>query len=735
LGLEEEITDPEAVERALAEFDEIGRAAFLAKYRVGRAQRYVIQRDGKTYDAKAILCAAFGYEYPERGPLTADQIESSRGSVEVPLSRLGFTVGTINDYQPDELDLRVSFEAVLDDLAARSPRSDTSLDGATELLSLIETHIPLVLGGVLQNEREVRGSIGMGMLADVPWVGIFDRSGPASAKSGYYLVYLFATDGSQVFLSLNQGTENLQGGMAPLKKRALDLRTAAGDPDGYLDQIDLRSTNQRPKRYEAGNSLAIAYARGTVPSDGDLILDLQNMLDLVERIESTGITLDPNLEPLHLLFKWNTAREPNTVGMHKRVADERGSVWWGRFGKSGGMGKERLADLKRQLEHDIPTHVYLYRSGEIWRCNLADVTNDADDVDVERLPSYYSVDECNLFVRISDFELLPPDWPVEHLVLATNPDPTVLKAAMSNQTTPLFLFERYSAELTSPQVVQERQDLTIEWLVETTGWSKERLETMIESLEDETPQIILQGPPGTGKTWVAQLLARYLTNDEPLAHQIVQFHPSYGYEEFVEGLRPVAENGMIEFRREDGVILRMASEISESDKTRVLIIDEMNRANLPRVMGELMFLLEYRDQAIDLMYSPQFSLPPKLLIIGTMNTADRSIRSVDIALRRRFDIFDCPPDLDALRSYYETRENHVGEPLFEGFSELNGDLLSELDRHHLIGHTFFMKDPMTEDVLRRVWDFQVGPIIEEYFLDQPDIGSTFTFDKYFGIGV
>ena len=106
---------------------------------------------------------------------------------------------------------------------------------------------------------------------------------------------------------------------------------------------------------------------------------------------------------------------------------------------------------------------------------------------------------------------------------------------------------------------------------------------------------------------------------------------------------------------------------------------------------------------------------------------------MDIALRRRFDIFDCPPDVDALQKYYESRVNEVGDLLFEGFAALNHDLLMELDRHHLIGHTFFMKDPMTLGALRRIWDFQVGPIIEEYFLDQPDIGAPFTFERFFPV--
>ena len=112
----------------------------------------------------------------------------------------------------------------------------------------------------------------------------------------------------------------------------------------------------------------------------------------------------------------------------------------------------------------------------------------------------------------------------------------------------------------------------------------------------------------------------------------------------------------------------MASQIGSDDEEHILIIDEMNRANLPRVFGELMYLFEYRDEAISLQYTKAFKLPRALKFIGTMNTADRSIRSIDIALRRRFDVFECKPSREILERFYEKPEhqNEV-ESLFEGF--------------------------------------------------------------------
>jgi 5-methylcytosine-specific restriction enzyme B len=283
--------------------------------------------------------------------------------------------------------------------------------------------------------------------------------------------------------------------------------------------------------------------------------------------------------------------------------------------------------------------------------------------------------------------------------------------------------------LPSPQEFDPSCDL--EWLLRETLWSRAEIDDVIDTIRTRRPQIILAGPPGTGKTWVAERIGRFLTAGQPDAVHVVQFHPSYAYEDFVEGLRPVARGGQVAFEVVHGALVKVADHARRVDHPVVLVIDEMNRANLPSVFGELLYLLEYRDKEISLLHRERFSLPPNLYVIGTMNTADRSIRSVDTALRRRFDIFDCPPRSDILDAYYSSAGNNSEVfGLAEGLRKLNDMLTQHLDHHHTVGHSFLMAKHFTHTDLRRTWLRQIRPLIEEYFFDQPDLVGQFDLTTF-----
>jgi hypothetical protein len=273
-------------------------------------------------------------------------------------------------------------------------------------------------------------------------------------------------------------------------------------------------------------------------------------------------------------------------------------------------------------------------------------------------------------------------------------------------------------------------------LCEETSWTPVFADQVISGLLDGSPQIILTGPPGTGKTFGAKKVAEHVLRSQGVKDtesniRIVQFHPSYGYEEFVEGLRPESTENGFRFAPKLGILIQMALGVLEDEKPRVLIIDEINRANIPRVFGELMYLLEYRDSKIDLMYhAEKFSLPPNLYIIGTMNTADRSVQGIDLALRRRFDFFELKPDVRVLRNWYKDKENQLGESLFQGFIKLNQHLEDQVGKHLAIGQSYLMRPMMNTKTLAMIWDQQLMPLIEEYFFDRPNLLGDFSKENY-----
>lgn len=239
------------------------------------------------------------------------------------------------------------------------------------------------------------------------------------------------------------------------------------------------------------------------------------------------------------------------------------------------------------------------------------------------------------------------------------------------------------------------------------------LQECVDLLRDR-PQLIFYGPPGTGKTYLALELANFLAGDNV---RLVQFHPSYSYEDFFEGYRPTPEGA---FALRPGPMRKVVDQARENPATPYfLIIDEINRGNLAKIFGELYFLLEYRERNVDLLYADDgdeagFSLPDNVFIIGTMNTADRSIALVDAAMRRRFAFLPLHPDevptKDVLRRWLLAggRDDDVADLL---------DALNERiqDVDFKIGPSYFMRPAVHEaNGIERVWRTAILPLLEEH---------------------
>jgi len=243
---------------------------------------------------------------------------------------------------------------------------------------------------------------------------------------------------------------------------------------------------------------------------------------------------------------------------------------------------------------------------------------------------------------------------------------------------------------------------------------EDRLDAWIRALERKG-QAILYGPPGTGKTFIARKLAGHLVGGSDGFIDLLQFHPSYAYEDFIQGLRPVSgDGGTVRFEVIEGRFLEFCRKAEARTGRCVLILDEINRANLSRVFGELMYLLEYRGESVALAGGRALTIPANVRILGTMNTADRSIALVDHALRRRFAFLSLQPEYDVLRGHFQSL-GLSAERLIALLKRLNSEIG---DANYAVGVSFFLvEDPRS--TIEHVWRMEIEPYIEELFFDQP----------------
>ena len=248
--------------------------------------------------------------------------------------------------------------------------------------------------------------------------------------------------------------------------------------------------------------------------------------------------------------------------------------------------------------------------------------------------------------------------------------------------------------------------------------------TLTELIEVKS-NIILQGPPGVGKTFSAKRLAYSIMGEKDTSRvTLVQFHQSYSYEDFIQGYRPSKDG----FELVNGVFYNFCKQAEEdNERPYFFIIDEINRGNLSKILGEMMMLIEKdkRGEKIKMLYSNEwFSVPSNLRIIGMMNTADRSLALMDYALRRRFAFFDFKPAFssEGFKNYLQEKNSSKLNKLISMVESLNEDISNDesLGEGFKIGHSYFCIDnDITDEWLKSVVNYEIIPLIKEYWFDEP----------------
>jgi 5-methylcytosine-specific restriction endonuclease McrBC GTP-binding regulatory subunit McrB len=303
---------------------------------------------------------------------------------------------------------------------------------------------------------------------------------------------------------------------------------------------------------------------------------------------------------------------------------------------------------------------------------------------------------------------------------------------------------RYMEEL-----INRTKDAITEVYMESIGQLPTEMEKAFALLQKKK-QIILQGAPGVGKTYATKELAlgviegkfpedddrdaintKYSAAEKSGQFVFTTFHQSMDYEDFVEGYKPVESGDAVVFKRRDGPFKEICEAAEKhKDKKHVLIIDEINRGNVSKIFGELITLLETDKRGGEAeevkarpTYSPDpFSIPHNLYIIGTMNTADRSLGQIDYALRRRFAFFTLKSDRSVIKKHYAQKNGDTKDKALalydkvQKFFQTRGYVDQELESEDvMIGHSYFMAND-AEDLQSRL-DYEIIPLLKEYRSD------------------
>jgi MoxR-like ATPase len=793
------LSSRDAVLDALAECDRLGRAAFLEKYGFGEARSYWLLFDGRRYDSKAIVAAAHGFQFPDLGPLRAEEFSGGASTVQRKLESLGFEMEV--GREPDRSDERsprpgadpwAEFVKWAKEFHASPDFRTEEYDYKLDIAERMSEALTAVQQGNPEWHQELKRAFG----------------GPNNLVD-------FRVRGPFLDWVVDREGEVAQAAAA-LADAETDIATRL---TGFFEWLPREVGSGRGGRLSVVSTLLLAIEPTVWPiyrstpvdklfellrigsNDGDesaAYLRFVSVLDeLITRAETFGLVLSDRLEAQSVVWAVTSGRPLANWGEEMTNAyaaylagDDHSTLAQAveRFRASGRysaadaakaegqrqkmeamLTSEALADAReREVSraiHWLVSHAYGFGGGASQRVSRALAAGHLHAMLLgidEFLHGEGSLEER--LRQFIDPELGTPGMGIVmavKLLSITRPDEWI--PSMPSQKDPARQKELGFLGIEAPDFAgdpaeqliagndrlrnlfephfgsdlwQMRELIRFLWWERTnaseTPSSVQRLATQLrvprgfvsEVLEllDDKRQVVFYGPPGTGKTYVALAIAEHLT--DPAAIEIVQFHPSYSYEDFVEGFRPT-ESGA--FRIVEGPLRRLAAAaLAEPDKPHVLIIDELNRGNVAKVFGELYFLLEYRDRSVTLQYSSEpLQLPPNLYLIATMNSADRSIGLIDAALRRRFHFVSFYPSDDHLREVLPSwlAEHSPELSWLSPVLDRTNALLA--DPHLAVGPSHFLKSDLTEKAARRIWTYSVLPYLQDQFF-----GREYELDKF-----
>jgi MoxR-like ATPase len=739
-----DLSDRDAVLAAMREFDDLGRDQFLEKYGFGRSQKYRIRHDGRLYDVKPVLAAAYRRQFPDRVAITSENSTSGLRTTVPAAQRLGFEVeGAVGLTADPERAFLFQANPAYYDIAA-------AVRDLEEMNWSVRQSPKQIHAGdrvYIWESGRSGGVIAEGTILTEPAL-LPEQEGARFIRDPAK----FEGEGMRVRLSIDRVIE------PPISKPDL-----IADPR-LKDLGVIRFSNATNYKISKEEDAAL---QGMIDGSGPPRESLKALVEIWR--EETGYPTKRDKTKKAQREELSAALTEENLDRVIADPEEFAALKFGQLASTayGGPGNQataqkhinegpeaklRVAEALRHLlfdDGDVAARLDDVLLKEEWHPTgfgegLA--TKSLAVVEPDRwLPLYqYSGSKGKVHLMGSP-ELgieIPPDleeWSLGRRVEWTNDrlrklmDPYLPGDPWGQMVFLYWLRDRHAPAATGTASLAS---LAKELLVETS-WLEE-----IVGLLEEKRQVIFQGPPGTGKTYVARRLGKFF-EEQGGRTETVQFHPSYSYEDFVEGFRPTVVGSQPGFELVQGPLKRMAMNAeADPDHKYVLIIDELNRGNVAKVFGELYFLLEYRSERIRLQYaepdgdetgeSNRFALPKNLWIIATMNTADRSIALMDAALRRRFYFVDFYPDRAPVEGLLDRWLKRHGLEQRGWISDVVDRANAKLDDSEAaIGPShFLLKDPsdLDEDRIERIWNHAVLPYLQERLMGEPDRLKEFRLD-------
>jgi 5-methylcytosine-specific restriction protein B len=593
----------------------------------------------------------------------------------------------------------------------------------------------------------IEWSVGKGNWAGVPWIALMDRRETTTTQQGLYVVFLISEDLSEVHLTLNQGTtvlidslgqvaggEQLRARAEAARARIKDLEQAGFALD---NQVSLQGEGWRARSYQMGVIAHMTFPASDLPDDGALAAALEAALSAYDQLRAGLVEIEKDRPCWFVGAAWGGDDDQTS-----RFLAE--GVW------ENGWEEGPTLDIVRQMrpgdriaikaahtrKNDLPFPYPDGRAASVMRIKATGVITanpgDGRRVEVAWTPTgaprdwYFYTNQATVWRVTAEKERAR-----RLIAFAFDGEPQDYEWFLRENG----MDEPSAVEVAAKPEPEAVEPYSIEDALNGLFMGEEELRRILR-IWGGKKNLILQGPPGVGKSFIARRLAFTLMEEKAESRlAAVQFHQSYGYEDFIQGFRPTPTGG---FALRDGVFLRFCRRaLADPGQPYVFIIDEINRGNLSKIFGELMLLIEHDKRSpkwrTQLAYAaegePELWLPENLYILGMMNTADRSLSLVDYALRRRFAFVKLEPAFEAPGFAEQLAAAGVPEEVVshicKSMAELNAAIAADtanLGPGFQIGHSFFVPGEgfaYEDGWLAQIVETEIQPLLSEYWFDDP----------------